>query len=64
MHSVLVIFGLLFAFMLVSSLPLGPSILEKRQLGVLGGNQVIGPITFPISFLNDTSDVAALFNFP
>ncbi|KAG1050238.1 hypothetical protein G6F43_007474 [Rhizopus delemar] len=32
MRSVLVIFGLLSAFMLVSSLPLDPSILEKRQL--------------------------------
>ncbi|KAG1056998.1 hypothetical protein G6F43_001130 [Rhizopus delemar] len=33
MRSVLVIFGLLSAFMLVSSLPLDPATLEKRQLG-------------------------------
>ncbi|KAG1135541.1 hypothetical protein G6F37_012741 [Rhizopus arrhizus] len=32
MRSVLVSFGLLSIFMLVSSLPLGPATLEKRQL--------------------------------
>ncbi|KAG0732135.1 hypothetical protein G6F57_021450 [Rhizopus arrhizus] len=32
MHSFLVFFGLLSAFMLISSLPLGPATLEKRQL--------------------------------
>ena len=49
MRSVLVSFGLLSVFMLVSSLPLGPATLEKRQFpgssddrlsvisGVLGG---------------------------
>ena len=35
MRSFLVFFGLLSAFMLVSSLPLGPATLEKRQ-GVPG----------------------------
>ncbi|KAG1125203.1 hypothetical protein G6F38_013847 [Rhizopus arrhizus] len=33
MRSVLVFFGLLSAFMLVSSLPLDPNLLEKRFLG-------------------------------
>jgi hypothetical protein len=44
MRSVLIFFGLLSAFMLVSSLPLGPATLEKRQ--VLGGTvSNIGAIT-------------------
>ncbi|EIE88939.1 hypothetical protein G6F46_008006 [Rhizopus delemar] len=53
MHSVLVIFGLLSVFMLVSSLPLGPSILEKRQLPPLDFNDffnglpIIGPTIAP-----------------
>ncbi|KAG0778139.1 hypothetical protein G6F22_011414 [Rhizopus arrhizus] len=43
MRSVLVSFGLLSVFMLVSSLPLGPATLEKRQyfndgIDVMSGN--------------------------
>ncbi|EIE88957.1 hypothetical protein G6F46_003916 [Rhizopus delemar] len=44
MRSVLVIFGLLSAFMLVSSLPLGPATLEKRQ--VPDPNALVGGLPF------------------
>ncbi|KAG1401138.1 hypothetical protein G6F60_006593 [Rhizopus arrhizus] len=38
MLSVLIFFGLLSAFMLVSSLPLGPATLEKRLPDGIGGS--------------------------
>ncbi|EIE90605.1 hypothetical protein RO3G_15316 [Rhizopus delemar RA 99-880] len=51
MRSVLVIFGLLSAFMFVSSLPLGPATLEERQ--------GIDPGAFPVpdNFLDPNAPV-------